>query len=337
VCPSHVSPVPITRRSCLAAIAGAAGTALVGCGSGASGTNSDGTVDITVIRAVTSTFEPLFVAQDQGYFKAAGLNVTFTTGATDSSQNAPTVIRGDAQFAMTDSGGLIKATAGNLPVQIATSLQNATTKDKPSDGLLVKPGSSITGFTDLAGKTLALPSLGGTLQFICEYSAKQAGIDPSSIKFVALPVASLLDAVTSGKVDAAYTFATYYDAGKAAGMGVIGEGTNALPGLIQALLFTGTAYAKQNPDVVEKFVAAVGKGISYANAHPADVRAIDKKYTKLPASYIARRAIQTFSPSVDTTVLKTMVTDMAEFGMIKSAPKVGAIVCAQAPTTTTSE
>jgi NitT/TauT family transport system substrate-binding protein len=324
----------------LFALTALAGTALAGCGSssGSDGKASgSGTTNITVLRSATSTFEPLFIAQDQGFFTEQGLAVTLTPGASDSSQNAPTVIRGDAQFAMTDAGGLIKATANQLPVQAVTALQNATTKDPVSDGLVVAANSAITSYSQLGGKTVALPSLGGSLQFLCEYSAKQAGLDPTTIKFVALPVASLLDGVKTGKVDAAFTFATYFDAAKAAGMRTIGSGSNDLPGMIQALLFTSTEYAGKNPDVVKKFVTAVGKAIEYANANPDAVRAVDTKYTKLPADYIAKRTIQTFSPQINTAVLKTEADGMLEFGMIKSAPDVSKIVWAQAPTTTTSQ
>ena len=334
-----VHRAPVGRRSCLVALIAVAALALAACGGGPSAKKSgDGTVHITVIRAVTSTFEPLIIAQQQGYYAAEGLSVTFTTGATDSSQNAPSVIRGDVQFSLTDGGGFIKATANQLPIQVVTGLQSATTKSPTSDGLLVNGNSPLKSITDLAGKTVALPLLGGTLQFLCEYSAKQAGMDPSTIKFVALPVASLLDAVKTGKVDAAFTFATYYNAGIAAGMRSLVKGGNELlPGLMQSLMFTSTSYATQHPDVVKKFVTAVGKGIVYANAHSDAVRAVDRNYTKLPADYIAKRLISIFSPLIDTKVLKLQIDDMQEFGMIKSAPDVSTIVWNQAPTTTSTQ
>src|SRR6266516_6047576 len=174
VSPDSAHHAPITRRSCLAALTALATVALAACGGGGGGAKSSGgKTNLTVIRAVSSTFEPLIIAQQQGYYAAEGLNVTFTTGATDSSQNAPSVIRGDVQFSLTDGGGFIKATANQLPIQVVTGLQSATTKSPTSDGLLVNGNSPLKSITDLAGKTVALPSLGGTLQFLCEYSAKQ--------------------------------------------------------------------------------------------------------------------------------------------------------------------
>jgi NitT/TauT family transport system substrate-binding protein len=339
-CPRAFASFPGSRRGSLrlAAAAVAAVAALSACGGTSSGSapNSDGTASVTVLRSTGSTFEPLYIAAEQGYFTAAGLNVTIKAGAADTSQNAPSVLRGEAQFAMTDSSGFLKAAAQNLPVRIVSNLQASTTKTAPSDGLLVPADSAVKTFADVGGKTIGLPALGGTLQFICEYSAKQAGADPSAIKFVALPVTSLLDAVKSKQVDGAYTFATFYDAGKAAGMRSIGEGTNALPGLPQAVLFSSSDYLSKNAATAKKFIDAVGKAIDYANSHPDAVRAVDTKYTKLPADYIANRTIQIFSREVNTATMSTVVKDMVDFGLIKTAPADGSLYWDQAPTTTTS-
>ena len=195
---------------------------------------------------------------------------------------------------------------------------------------------SIKSFADVEGKTIALPALGGTLQFISEYSAKQAGADPSKIKFVALPLTSLLDAVKTGKVDGAYTFATFYEAGKAAGMRAIGDGTNALPGLPQAILFSSNEFLTKNPAAAKKFIDAVAKGIDYANAHPDAVRAVDTKYTKLPPDYIKGRTIQLFSSPINTATMSEVIKNMVDFGLIKTAPSEDSLYWEKAPTTTTS-
>jgi NitT/TauT family transport system substrate-binding protein len=338
---SHLFARRTTRRSAMVgAIALVAAGALGACGSGSDSSTSagaDGTTEITVLRSTGSTFEPLYIAEDQGYFKTAGLNVTIKAGAQDTSQNAPSVLNGEAQFAMTDSSGFLKAAAQKLPVRIVSNLQAATTKTPPSDGLLVKKGSSIKSYADLEGKTVGLSALGGTLQFICEYSAKKDGADPSKIKFVALPLTSLNDAVTQGKVDAVYTFATFLDAGKASGLTAIGIGTNALPGLPQALLFSSQSWLAKNAATAKKFTDALSKAIDYANAHPEAVRDVDTKYTKLPADYIKNRTIQLFSAPIDTAVLQTVVTNMVEFGLIKTAPEADSLLWDQAATTTNSQ
>lgn len=322
----------IRKASALVAAAAFA-LSLAACGSsGDSSESSSGSAKITVLRSTGSTFEPLYIAQEQGFFKSEGLDVTIKEGAQDTSQNAPSVIKGEAQFAQTDSSGFIKGAASGLPVQIVSDLQAATTQAAPSDGLVVKKDSPITSFADVEGKTIALPALGGTLQFICMYSAEQAGADPSKIKFVALPLTSLIDSVQKGQVDGAYVFATFLDAAKAAGMNAIGEGTNALPGLPQALLFSSTSYLKAHPDQAKKFVAAITKAIDYANKNPDAVRAVDTKYTQLPADYIKIRSIQPFFAGIDTDSFGTIVSGMKKYGLIDKEPDAKTLLWSGAPT-----
>jgi NitT/TauT family transport system substrate-binding protein len=327
-----------SRLGAAIAIIIAAG-ALTACGGSntPAATAGNGNTSITVLRSTGATFEPLYIAEEQGYFSDAGLNVTIKAGAADTSQNAPSIVNGEAQFAMTDSSGFVKAAASKLPVQIASALQAATKKTPPSDGLVVKAGSPIKSFADVGGKTIALSALGGTLQFICEYAAKAAGVDPSTIKFVALPPTGLVDAVKKGQVDASYVFAAFLDAAKAQGLTAIGEGTNVLPGLPQAVLFASRSWLAKNAAAAKKFTDAVAKAVTYANSHADDVRAIDVKYTTMTADYIKTRQIQIYSVEINKGIVSTIIKDMLQFGIIKAAPDESAMYWDQMPTISTSE
>ncbi|WP_067451957.1 ABC transporter substrate-binding protein [Actinomadura macra] len=293
-----------------------------GCGSGASNsTTSNGTPKITVLRSNSALFEPLYIAQQQGYFKAAGLDVTIKPGAQDTSQNAPSVLRGEAQFAMTDSSGFLKGAAKNMPIRIVTGLASATTRTVPTDGLLIKKGGSIASFKDLEGKTVGLAALGGTFQFIVEYLTEKSGGDPSKIKFVALPTPSLTDAAVSGKTDAVYSFGAFYAAGKQAGLTSIGNGMNDLPGIAQGILFSSQSYLSGNAAVAKKFTAAIAQAITYANAHPEAIRAVDKQYTQLPPAYIDKAPVSFYDKNINTAVMRTVVTKMHQYGILSGAPK----------------
>lgn len=314
----------------------AVATPVAACGSGASSTSasSDGTPKITVLRSNGALFEPLYIAQQQGYFKDAGLDVTIRAGAQDTSQNAPSVLNGEAQFAMTDSSGFLKGAAKNMPIRIATGLVNSTDKTDPTDGLLVKKGSSLKTFADLEGKTVGLSALGGTSQFIVEYLVEKDGGDPSKIKFVALPTTSLTDAAKSGKTDAVFSFGAFYAAARKAGLQTIGNGMNDLPGITQGVLFSTEKYLSANTETAEKFTGAVAKAITYANKHPDAVRAIDKKYTQLSDDYIDSAQVSLYDETIDTTVMRTVITKMHEYGLLSSAPKDDAIYWDKAPTVT---
>ncbi|CAN5397717.1 ABC transporter substrate-binding protein [soil metagenome] len=328
-----ISAGRMRKSAALFATAALAALALTACGTSDSSSSSDAD-SVTVLRSTGSTFEPLFIAQEQGFFADEGLDVTIKEGAQDTSQNAPSVVNGEAQFAMTDSSGFIKGAASGLPIQIVSGLQASTTTVPASDGLVVPADSDITSFADVGGKTIALPALGGTLEFICDYSAEQAGVDPSTIDYVSLPLTSIVDAVAKGQVDGAYVFATFLDAAESQGMNVIGEGTSALPGLPQALLFGDSTWLADNGDSATKFVNAIEKAVDYANENPEAVRAVDTEYTELPAEYIKNRQIQPFYSDIDTDSFSTIVSGMKSYGLIDSEPDAGTLLWSGAPTGT---
>ncbi|MEU6374947.1 ABC transporter substrate-binding protein [Streptomyces sp. NPDC046909] len=295
-------------------------------------TTSDGKAEITVLRSNGAIFEPLYIAEQQGYFKDAGLDVTIKAGAQDTSQNAPSVLNGEAQFAMTDSSGFLKGAAQDMPIRVVTGLQSATTKTDPTDGLLVKKDSEIESFKDLEGKTVGISALGGTIQFICEYLVQKAGGDPGKVKFVALPTTSLTDAATSGKTDAVFSFGPFYFAGLDGGLRSIGNGMNDVPGMVQGLLFSSQEYLAKNEDTAKKFIDAVAKAIDYANAHHDAVKAIDKKYTQVPAAFIDAHDTNYYDKNLNTTVMRTVITKMHEFDLLDNEPKDDAIYWDEAPT-----
>ncbi|WP_309032920.1 ABC transporter substrate-binding protein [Streptomyces alfalfae] len=325
---------PLGRLS-LALVTLAVTAPVAACGSGASSAASgDDASKITVLRSNGALFEPLYIAQQQGYFEDAGLDVTIKAGAQDTSQNAPSVLNGEAQFAMTDCSGFLKGAAKDMPIRIVTGLVNATDETDPTDGLLVRKGSSITSFADLEGRTVGLSALGGTIQFAVEYLTEKAGADPDKIEFVALPTTSLTDAAQSGKTDAVYSFGAFYAAGKQAGLTSIGQGMNDLPGLTQGVLFSSQEYLAKNADTAKKFSDAVARAITYANEHPDAVKAIDKKYTQLPADYIENSQNSIYDRTIDRTMMRTVITKMHQYGLLSSAPEDDAVYWDQAPTVT---
>jgi NitT/TauT family transport system substrate-binding protein len=332
--PDHTPSKTLRRRAFLAATALAAVVSLAACGQDGATTSADGSAKITVLRSSAAIFEPLYIAEQQGYFKQAGLDVTIKTGPQDTSQNAPSVLKGEAQFAMTDSSGFLKGAAQGMAIRMVTGLQSSTTKTVTTDGLLVKQDSPIKSFADLQGRTVGLSALGGTIQFICEYLVQKAGGDPKKVNFVSLPTTSLNDAVSTGKTDAVYSFASFYAAGKNAGLRAIGNGMNELPGVAQGVLFSSQSYLSANAATAKKFIDAIAQAIDYANAHPDGVRAIDKQYTTLSADYIDKQPTAYYDKQLNTTVTRTVITKMTEFGLLTKAPEDSAIYWDQAPTTT---
>lgn len=319
-------PPSLSRRRGLQAFGLFAAAALTQAACGKSGdspsdSSSGGLAKLTVIRSPAATFEPLIIAQDQGYFAKQGLSVTFLEAAAGGGATSiPRVLKGEAQIAMADIAGVGTAVSQGLPIKAISTIQLSTATDPVSDGLLVNKDSAIKGYADLAGKKVGLSALGGFPQAFVTIGAAKAGVDISQIKFVQLPTASLTDSLKKGDVDAIISFAAFYDAAKLAGMIPVGNGSNDVPGVPQALLFAGTAWIAKNRELVTKFQTAVTQGYTYANANPDTVRSIDKKYTELDASYIDKRTLQKFGGTPDQAEVKTVLDALVTLKSITKAP-----------------
>lgn len=319
-----MSPTISRRRSLQAlGLVLAAPLSLTACGGGSDSASSSGSgpASITVIRSTGATFEPLFIAQSQGIFTKHGLTVKLIEAAAGGgSTSVPRVLKNEAQFAAADVAGLINAVSQGLPVKATITTQLSTSTDPVSDGLLVAKGSSITSYGDLAGKKVGLSALGGFPQAFVTIGAKKAGVTAEEIQFVQLPTASLTDAATKGTVDAIISFASFYDAARSAGMVPIGNGSNDLPGIPQSLFFASTQWLAKNQASAKKFGEAMAEAFTYANAHADEVRAIDKKYTQLPAAYLDRRTIQKFGGTPDQDQIKVVADALVDLKVIKKAP-----------------
>jgi NitT/TauT family transport system substrate-binding protein len=140
---------------------------------------------------------PYEVTRDAGYFADEGLDVEliYSRGGGDAVQalNGGAVDFAassfDAQVGAVASGATIKRfmTTGRLPLfALATALDTA---------------DEITSIEDLAGRQVAVSSLGNADHTILLYVLDRAGVDPTSVEFATLGT-NLYDALRLGQVDA---------------------------------------------------------------------------------------------------------------------------------------
>ena len=75
-------------------------------------------------------------------------------------------------------------------------------------------------------------------------------------------------------------FVSQGKAGKAKGVNPFYVRT--APDLTVATYFTSKQYAEENADVVDRFVSAMHKSLTYAQSHPDEVRKVLLDYTQIP-------------------------------------------------------
>ena len=211
-----------------------------------------------------------FLAEDNGYFAAEGLNVTIDTGA-GSVEAIPRVATGTYQMGFGDINSLIKFRDQD-PTQKVKAVMMIY--DVPTFSIVGRKSLGITEDPkSLEGKKLGAPPPDGAF---AQWPAfvEATGIDTSNITLegIGFPVREPM--LAQGEVDAVFGFAFSVILNLKA-QGVADEdivpilmANNGLDLYGNAIL-VNTDFAEANPEVVKGFLRALAKGFADAVADPA--------------------------------------------------------------------
>ncbi len=126
-------------------------TALAGCGTSANGNGSTAKLTVGLTYVPNIQFAPFYVAQALGYYRDAGLDVTFHHhGASEDEFGALVAGQEDAIFAGGDE--IVGARAHNVPI-----VDVATVYTRYPVVAIVPANSSIQSAADLRGHTIGVP------------------------------------------------------------------------------------------------------------------------------------------------------------------------------------
>ena len=145
---------------------------------------------------------PLDLGIKQGFFAKQGIEIKKTLFQSGN----------DIVLAMANSNGdigyigwvpaMIARTQGIPLVTASASDIEATSIDDNWQNILVKGNSSIRTPKDLAGKTIAVNALKGVGEVVIRAALCKVGVDPNSVKFLAIPFPAMRSALNNGQVDA---------------------------------------------------------------------------------------------------------------------------------------
>jgi NitT/TauT family transport system substrate-binding protein len=209
---------------------------------------------------------PLYVGQKMGFFENEGLNVTVNYSHGDS-VSIQAIDTGQAQVMSGTPEALIrsyeKGLHGVLFYQIYRNLIYS---------VAVAEGSKIKSPADLAGKTIGVSSMGSTGLIIAKVTAKDAGVDPASLKF--LPVGTgqrALSALKDGQVDALSLWDAAYAQIETAAPDM--KLTHWLPASLRNVgdggYFTTWDLIQKMPNTLAHFTRAIAKSMAAIHADPA--------------------------------------------------------------------
>lgn len=184
------------RRCLFLGAAAAAATPLVACAGAKPATGEAITVGLTFIPNVQ--FSPFYVAETEGLFKDAGLNLSIRHHGTQ--EGLFTALQsGDEHIVFASSDEAMVAASNDLP-----SLRTFATCYQKYPGVVLG-SAGITSLSDLAGRSIGVPGGYGSSWFTTLAALTQAGLTADDVDVQPIGWTQVA-ALSTGKVDAVVGF-----------------------------------------------------------------------------------------------------------------------------------
>lgn len=255
--------------------------------------SADGTTINVASMPIAGAAEAFF-AQELGFFKAAGLDVRLTVLASGAAI-VPAVTSGTVDIGFGSPSPLILAHVKGLPVRFIT-YASLYTGPPVTSALMAAKNSNVRTGADLNGQAVAVNGLHDIGQFEVQAWIDRNGGNSSTVQFVEMPYATMMDALNRGRVAAASETEPWTSTA-AGGARVIGNLNEVVaPKYALAGWFATDGWLANNPQTAQRFVAVMQQTARWANAHPKEAAALLERYTQA-------------TPDVALTVLKHLPFD----------------------------
>lgn len=207
-------------------------------------------------------FAPFYLAQQEGYYRDAGLEVTFENKI---DPDLVTLVgQGALDVGVADGTSVIPAVSQAIPIQYIATIYGTY----PSI-VFAKEASGITTAADLEGKKIGIPGKYGSSWIALQAMLDAAGLTPADVTIVEYPDFGQGIAVQQDAVDAATGFANnepvQLELTGTSAVVLHVDDVVALPG---PGLIAGTATLASKGDAVSAFVAATLRAMTEIAADP---------------------------------------------------------------------
>ncbi|MGA7790030.1 MAG: ABC transporter substrate-binding protein [Xanthobacteraceae bacterium] len=254
------------------------------------------TLNMAVVSR-TVFYLPAWVAQKQGFFKAAGLDVNMKVydGSDqifqDLRANTQQIAVASIESMIADAykGGVFRIITGN--------------SQRPPHFIIAQP--EIKTLADLKGKLMGVVSMHEGTTFFVPDIAKKAGLDAGAIRIEAVGGSpTRMRLLKERKIDAGMQpYALSYEA-DAQGFSNLGPVADIVPDYQFSAVIVDEDWAHANRPVVAAYLRALREGTAYMFAHLDDAAAIGAAELHTSAAF-ARRAID------DTARMDIMPKDLS--------------------------
>lgn len=211
---------------------------------------------------------PVYIAQDAGFFKKHGLEVSKqTAGAPSTALSA--VLSGSADFSLHGPEWTAIAASKGAPVNVIANVVNGA-----AVWIATAPGYKFTSIKDLKGETVVTGTMPTTSTSLFLKLLKENGMDADSVKMMQVQLGSEIGPLVAGQAKIAVMYEPGLDQAVARGMKVV----LGFPKLYGPYAFSAiTAKKDVDPDTAQRFVSALQDALVYMQSNQKAVLEIAKK------------------------------------------------------------
>jgi NitT/TauT family transport system substrate-binding protein len=288
---------------------------LSACGGAAAPTSKeDPTLKIAVLPILDAL--PMYVADAQGYFKDAGINVEFVPVAS-AAERDQVMQAGQVDGMINDLTSSVFYNKDAQKIAIVRFARVAS-PDSAQFSILASKDSGITQPEDLKGVEIGI-SQGTVIDYLTQRLLENAGLAADDIKTTNIPkIPDRLQLLAEGKLKAAVL------PEPSASLAVQGGAVDvlddrSLPAVGTSEISFGVNSLKSKPETVKKFLAAIEKATADVNGSPDKWNTLLSDKKLVPAPLIGKYTLPKFpTASVPSEAqIKDVLAWMMAEGLIK--------------------
>jgi NitT/TauT family transport system substrate-binding protein len=306
--------------------AGLAAAGLAACSSSNSSTAASGTATslgpggstITVDARLSADSPPLWIAEQDGFFKQEGLTVNVSFPASTSAEFAGLAAH-TVDFAQAAYVNVFAEEKTNP--KIAMRIIAPDDQTAPNTNVIMVPQkSSVKSVPDLKGKVIAFSSPGVSLASLAlDEQLKGYGLSPKSYTEDTLGYPAMTEPLERGQIGAAFSIQPYITQmeSQIGAHELIDLMTGPMLNFPQLGWVTTSAYAQQHPATVAAFQRAIAKAQQVAASDPALVRQLlAQKVSGVTTQLANILPLPTYPATVNLAGMQRVVTVMEQFGVL---------------------
>ena len=282
--------------------------------------------NIVVAEVPTTSGAGLYIAAQEGFFKAAGLNVTIKPVASLASVT-PELLNGSVQVELGQWTTAIIAEADGVHLH---ALAAANSSGPGLTSLVTTAGSKITSLGQLRGKRVLVNATGGLAQMLAESVLEEASVQPSQTDYVTAPFPLIASALEHGAAEAAVLPEPFLtQAEEKWGVATLADlnqgGVTDFP---LAGYVTAASWAQKNPAVAAAFVRALVRGQTLASTDRTTVEQVLQRTMGMKGIVTSVVALGTYPISMNAAQLSRVGYLMQQLGLLSPSANVKSLISA---------